>query len=379
MRKTIIAQKLVNDLEELFGLPVEFIFGKYSFPNNTEVVETNDAIDRVRIIFNALPRPGYPTFSTPETWTYFLGDKSIFISKTKCFLSTERAGSSSVVYDNNASNLFYTINNDFYFCIFSEDLDMKTAVEITRSSAERIKEKIISIRKVDAKLLKSTLEKNFVSQISKYKSAIIQNNSLINSQNQNLVDYHHQLNENIKLLENAEKAKKEIMPEAEKRAKEINNLVPKMYKKIYYDGTNLVAITNQIIVGFGDKYYDLGEFTVKIDLSNNGITALSDKPLTHRYPHPHISQSGVFCLGEAAKEIPKLLASQQYDLVFQLLHSLINSYNPESPYIHLEEFTELKEGKSRVVKTSRARTRRRIITRESAEAVVEPEITELEF
>lgn len=88
-----------------------------------------------------------------------------------------------------------------------------------------------------------------------------------------------------------------------------------------------------------DLHVDLGQLAVKIDFTNGfkfTVIPYKNNIELNGYYHPHI-QHGSICWGEAQTMATKHIANLDLDKALRLLHALLNSYNPGSPYVRLAE------------------------------------------
>lgn len=67
--------------------------------------------------------------------------------------------------------------------------------------------------------------------------------------------------------------------------------------------------------------------------------ALDPNPCGWRpdYFHPHVEGQRI-CLGEGLRPLLKSLQAGDFDMAVGIVESLLNTYNPDSPYIHLDEW-----------------------------------------
>lgn len=92
----------------------------------------------------------------------------------------------------------------------------------------------------------------------------------------------------------------------------------------------------------------LGEFEIRLHLNRLGesqrgtaysIVALDPRPAAsnNAVTHPHVSD-GELCAGDASAAIRAALDAGRITDVFQLVHSVLTTYNPDSPYISLDKW-----------------------------------------
>ena len=96
---------------------------------------------------------------------------------------------------------------------------------------------------------------------------------------------------------------------------------------------------------------DLGPFEIRIDLTRLGtmrapeairITALDPHPAARRREvvHPHV-EAGILCMGDGAAAIYRALADGRILDCIHLVHAVLTTYNPDSPYVRLDHWEDL--------------------------------------
>ena len=113
-----------------------------------------------------------------------------------------------------------------------------------------------------------------------------------------------------------------------------------------YDGKELVVTTEPIEME--DVY--LGPFEIRLRVSAIGnvrratlvyrIVALEPRPATSNssVTHPHVSD-GRLCEGDAGAAITAALSHGRVCDFFQLVHAVLTTYNPNSPYVSLANWS----------------------------------------
>jgi hypothetical protein len=92
-----------------------------------------------------------------------------------------------------------------------------------------------------------------------------------------------------------------------------------------------------------DLHLDVGQLAVRINLKNN--FALSVIPYKGNIQsgamfHPHVNSEGTPCWGDAQNIAVKAIADYDFEKALTLLHTLLHTYNPGSPYINLANLKE---------------------------------------
>lgn len=90
-----------------------------------------------------------------------------------------------------------------------------------------------------------------------------------------------------------------------------------------------------------ELHVDLGQLAVRINVASNmhfDVIPYKNNLAVASYYHPHVRTEGQICWGEAQTAAMKHIANLDLEKALTLLHSLINSYNPGSPYMPLARF-----------------------------------------
>ena len=99
-----------------------------------------------------------------------------------------------------------------------------------------------------------------------------------------------------------------------------------------------------VVVNYRDDTLNFGFLRVKLDFINSSLTVLPCRQNLFKdsdnYFHPHISNSGEVCWGNAEGTVQQALGSGDFARVLELLQAVLVTYNPESPYVSFEDFKE---------------------------------------
>lgn len=108
------------------------------------------------------------------------------------------------------------------------------------------------------------------------------------------------------------------------------------------------ALDHEVVLegkSFG-KYY----FYIKLDKNNKPhrddfsyavrVFGLENWFGKDYYPHPHVDCDGHICWGNAYDDARGAYENEDYEVLFDQLFSLLNSYNDEDPYVSLSRFEE---------------------------------------
>lgn len=90
-----------------------------------------------------------------------------------------------------------------------------------------------------------------------------------------------------------------------------------------------------------DLHVDLGQLAVRINVAASmhfDVIPYKNNLAVSSYYHPHVRPEGAICWGEASTAAMKHIAALDLEKALTLLHSLVNSYNPGSPYMPLARF-----------------------------------------
>lgn len=110
------------------------------------------------------------------------------------------------------------------------------------------------------------------------------------------------------------------------------------------NSVSFIYRTDHIILEYNEYEISLGEFDISVNYSNCNrpeIQAYAVDPNPSEnggYEHPHIAD-GVICMGEAANKIYYMLKNCMFTDLFDVLEILLNTYNPNSPYRTIEEWS----------------------------------------
>lgn len=118
----------------------------------------------------------------------------------------------------------------------------------------------------------------------------------------------------------------------------------------------LECLTNDIFLG----PFNIGTF--KIILSNKGLRIFSNT-IKSGHQHPHISEKGVPCLGNAG-DLMKHFYSGEWDVTLLTLIKFLKSYNGASPHVRLSEYLGRisKEEQNKFKETTLEKNIRRIMS-----------------
>ncbi len=131
--------------------------------------------------------------------------------------------------------------------------------------------------------------------------------------------------------------KGEWMTRAEKEFVSMRNLVPNLYRRIFVDGDNLIALTHKVEIIHEGKMYEIGEFEVRITLHSGDLDMRNLTGRTKECDHPHIRE-GKPCLGNIGPGVIKMIAEFELFGSLQMLHSFLKNYNEDSPYVKIEHW-----------------------------------------
>jgi hypothetical protein len=122
--------------------------------------------------------------------------------------------------------------------------------------------------------------------------------------------------------------------------RELLKLQPKPYRSITFDDSYIKAETGPIEIVHEDYVYHMGRFEVEIAFTTNSLEIRNLEPdrIVDGYHHPHVSGSGLPCLGNISLSLSKLLAAKQYVPALVLIHQYLESYNDADAYLKLERW-----------------------------------------
>jgi hypothetical protein len=90
-----------------------------------------------------------------------------------------------------------------------------------------------------------------------------------------------------------------------------------------------------------DLHIDFGQLAVRININNHmrfEVIPYKNNISVESHYHPHVQPAGGICWGEASTASAKNIANLELDKALRLLHALLNSYNPGSPYRPMARF-----------------------------------------
>jgi hypothetical protein len=118
----------------------------------------------------------------------------------------------------------------------------------------------------------------------------------------------------------------------------LRGMCPAALQSAGLDGERLVLETNPITIEHDDFIYQLGRYSIAIDLRSHVIRIHALDGTVGGYQHPHVSGGGEPCLGSIAGPIASMLAEGDLFCVVVALLEYLSSYNPESPHQRIERW-----------------------------------------
>jgi hypothetical protein len=110
------------------------------------------------------------------------------------------------------------------------------------------------------------------------------------------------------------------------QARKMNKLVEDgLFVKFKVRHGFLVGLTSEIVIEHENVMHPLGRFMISID--KEGRVKMESELRPHP-AHPHLRESGSFCLGNIGSDVPKLIGMERYAMAFTILHEFLSSYNP---------------------------------------------------
>lgn len=182
-------------------------------------------------------------------------------------------------------------------------------------------------------------------EVQRAKDALARATSNLNSQLSNLQHYTQQLGICRKDLDRVMKLNTgDIMGEGIAKVLERGLYV---YKNVNRAAMYIeLETTNDVVVKWENeenginRELNLGKFKVryKYDRCEFLVMPLNERMLVNGYPHPHVSSNNKVCWGNASDTAYASLAAYKPFDAFEALWIILNTYNPESPYVTFEEF-----------------------------------------
>lgn len=156
------------------------------------------------------------------------------------------------------------------------------------------------------------------------------------------------LREKLKIPRKIEKQLRKLMalcsPDLKDFKQSVLVLKNKFDDRVETTETTICYITEPIVL----EGAELGRFKIEFSLDLlrktiygrlGGIKAWALEPNEKRgYFHPHVD-SGRLCSGDAQNALALAITSLDIQAFFEIVEAVLNTYNPESPYIKIEEWT----------------------------------------
>ena len=97
-----------------------------------------------------------------------------------------------------------------------------------------------------------------------------------------------------------------------------------------------------VVMQYRGDTINFGILRVKMDFVESRLQVLPCRQnvFRERYFHPHLSDSGEVCWGNAEGTVSLALARGDFATALELLQALLCTYNHESPYVSFEQFKE---------------------------------------
>ena len=118
----------------------------------------------------------------------------------------------------------------------------------------------------------------------------------------------------------------------------LRRMCPGAFQSVRLDSDRLVMETTAITIEWEDFDYQMGRYSISLDLHSHVLRIHAMDGTVGGYPHPHVSSGGEPCLGSIAAPIAHLLAEGDLFGVAVALLEHLKSYNPGNPYIALEKW-----------------------------------------
>jgi hypothetical protein len=120
---------------------------------------------------------------------------------------------------------------------------------------------------------------------------------------------------------------------------EIKKLCPLSYTGIRFHETGIEAITPQISIDFGDELYEIGRFSVEINLQEEKILFRNLDHAIDGFPHPHINNNGEPCFGNLEDNMDQLLAQHDCYALLVVIKEFLQTYNDDNPFIKIKRWS----------------------------------------
>ncbi len=174
-------------------------------------------------------------------------------------------------------------------------------------------------------------------RLSEYRHRIKGNEEELESAEEKLRDLARQINTDRQALGALDGTKGAWLTKAEKEFSSLKNLIPNLYRKVFVDGDDLVALTRMVEIIYEGKSYEMGEFEIRITLHSGDLNIKNLGNRVEDCDHPHIRE-GKPCLGNIGPGVIKMIAEFELFGALQMIHSFLHSYNEDSPYVTIEHW-----------------------------------------
>jgi len=330
MRIKKAVQDQIEELEKALGTKIELIFNSEfkQVPAKTD--------DHVRFIYL-----GHDGSGSTRTYSNFHWTLSYVTQPNRMYnILAKVVGTRSgkIIQNSSHEQLFHVVNNDFYFYYKFENWDYSLFWEYVYEWRNEIKKYIKISKDLDAKSLEVLIRASFRNPAENLERELRDVRGSIIEYQRRLLEHQHRLTEISFQQDFAKTFEETLKKKVGQQELELAKLTS-MYEsvKITEDNT-IVAITKPIVITSSDTAYDMGRYTITIDIVDHGIRFSTDKGVVDgHHQHPHID-TGVACFGEISDEIWKLFGSGEIAIGLQLLHSYLKSYNADDAYIHITNF-----------------------------------------
>lgn len=98
-------------------------------------------------------------------------------------------------------------------------------------------------------------------------------------------------------------------------------------KSVEITSNQLVVTTHMLYAEFGDQWYKIGAWVIKIPRSGD-TDSIRIKPTARGYqdwPHPHVNGDGVLCWGNVKKDAQKAYRDGEFDVLVQFLLAILTT------------------------------------------------------
>lgn len=106
-------------------------------------------------------------------------------------------------------------------------------------------------------------------------------------------------------------------------------------KKISIRGSKVYVPIGQVNIAHNSETHDIGRFEVVIDLEECEVMAINTTRTVEGYYHPHVTEEGECCLGNASVGISVLIGQLELDTLVLMMIEFLKSYDYSNCFLKI--------------------------------------------